>query len=176
MSLDSLDVIYVQKWIALSTWKQRIDFWWCLRLSILYQVWFTYSDGWANRAVNNDWKPMSFWRTHIFNNDYRKKNMIDLKTRNDSYRKMELKNVAFIRSELMIAYSLTNLKPNHRLTNFLHKSVIDHPVHQWKNRYGIIDGYVKKEWECHESMYFKCNPSTVTVWIGYKSSIYERNL
>lgn len=56
--------------------------------------------------------------------------MVDLQTIKDIYRNMELNNVSFIRSDIYIVYSLTNVWSHSVLIYALKSGLISHPIDQ----------------------------------------------
>lgn len=71
-----------------------------------------------------------------------KRLMIDIKAVRESYERMELSDVAWIRSENNPADALTKVKENAVLNHIVDKQVVDHEVEQWVIRSSASDSEV----------------------------------
>lgn len=73
-----------------------------------------------------------------------KRLMTDLETVQRSFNKMEIQDVAYIRSEYGIADALTKVVKQNILANAIESSSLYHPIQQWIVRDDKHDSVVKK--------------------------------
>lgn len=108
---------------------------WCLFWCILYglcrQIWPSSHSRLLYCTTYAYWQSVTIWNTH-------QRFLYDRKTLEDrpknfqsSYDKMEIKYVAYIRSQFNISDSLTKIKTNSILLIFIRNSVLDDPIQQF---------------------------------------------